>query len=220
MPIIGVLLGLALASKWVAAYAIGALLLLLLVRSALGRVLAIIGLIGITTVLGYMAISVPEGPGLRQPDVPARDDRADAPRGPWSTCSIRSRGRTTSRVRPDRARCPGRPRLLRGAGARQARPQLHDRLALGHAARDRDPDGARLARRVRRVPSRRAVRVRAAGAAPRPRRPRSAPGATAPPPDRLAPPRSPRRPADRLGARLAWSRSRSWSTSSRTSRGR
>ena len=63
MPIMGVLLGLALASKWVAAYAIGALLLLILVRSALGRVLAILGLIGITAVLGYMAISVPRDPG-------------------------------------------------------------------------------------------------------------------------------------------------------------
>ena len=61
MPVIGVLLGLALASKWVAAYAIGALVLLILVRSALGRVLAILGLIAITSVLGYMAISVPEG---------------------------------------------------------------------------------------------------------------------------------------------------------------
>ena len=59
MPVIGLLLGLALASKWVAAYAIGALLLLVLVRSALGRVLALLGLIGITGVLGYMAISVP-----------------------------------------------------------------------------------------------------------------------------------------------------------------
>jgi len=59
MPVIGVLLGLALASKWVAAYAIGALLLLILVRSALGRVLAILGMIGITSILGYMAISVP-----------------------------------------------------------------------------------------------------------------------------------------------------------------
>ncbi len=58
MPVVGVLLGLALASKWVAAYAIGALVLLILIRSALGRVLAILGLIGITTVLGYMAISV------------------------------------------------------------------------------------------------------------------------------------------------------------------
>jgi hypothetical protein len=40
------------------------LLLLVLVRSALGRVLSIIGLIGITGVLGYIAISVPEGAGF------------------------------------------------------------------------------------------------------------------------------------------------------------
>ncbi len=60
MPIIGLLLGLALASKWVAAYAIGALVLLLLVRSALGRVLAILGLIAITGALGYLAMA---GPG-------------------------------------------------------------------------------------------------------------------------------------------------------------
>ena len=64
MPAIGVLLGLALASKWVAAYAIGALALLLLVRSALGRVLALLGMIAITSVLGYIAISVPEGQGF------------------------------------------------------------------------------------------------------------------------------------------------------------
>ena len=64
MPVIGLLLGLALASKWVAAYAIGALLLLILVRSALGRVLAILGLIALTGVLGYIAISVPEGAGF------------------------------------------------------------------------------------------------------------------------------------------------------------
>ena len=64
MPAIGLLLGLALASKWVAAYAIGALVLLILVRSALGRVLSILGLIGITSVLGYLAITVPEGQGF------------------------------------------------------------------------------------------------------------------------------------------------------------
>ncbi len=64
MPIIGLLLGLALSSKWVAAYAIGALVLLILVRSALGRVLAILGMIGITSVLGYLAITVPEGQGF------------------------------------------------------------------------------------------------------------------------------------------------------------
>ena len=61
MPAIGVLLGLALASKWVAVYAIGALALLILVRSALGRVVALLAMIAITAVLGYMVISVPEG---------------------------------------------------------------------------------------------------------------------------------------------------------------
>ena len=61
MPAIGVLLGLAVASKWVAAYAIGALGILILARSALGRVVLIAGLVVATTVLGYMAISVPAG---------------------------------------------------------------------------------------------------------------------------------------------------------------
>jgi len=61
MPLIGGFLGFALASKWVAAYAIGALGILILARSALGRVLLILGLIVGTTALGYLAISVPEG---------------------------------------------------------------------------------------------------------------------------------------------------------------
>ncbi len=68
MPLLGVLLGLALASKWVAAYAIGALGILVLVRSALGRVVLIAGMIAATTVLGYLAIGVPaaaaSGPNL------------------------------------------------------------------------------------------------------------------------------------------------------------
>ena len=67
IPIVGLLLGLALASKWVAAYAIGAVVLLILVRSALGRVLAILGMIGLTSVLGYMAISVPAAAGSTDP---------------------------------------------------------------------------------------------------------------------------------------------------------
>ncbi len=61
LPIVGMFLGLALATKWIAAYSIGAIALLLLVRSALGRIVAIAGLVGITVVLGYMAMSVPEG---------------------------------------------------------------------------------------------------------------------------------------------------------------
>ena len=61
MPLIGGLLGFALAAKWVAAYAIGALGILVLTRSALGRILLILGLVVGTTALGYLAISVPEG---------------------------------------------------------------------------------------------------------------------------------------------------------------
>lgn len=61
MPAVGVLLGLALSSKWVAAYAIGALGILVLIRSALGRLLLILALVGLTGVLGWMAIAVPEG---------------------------------------------------------------------------------------------------------------------------------------------------------------
>ncbi len=61
VPIMGLLLGFALASKWVAAYAIGALGILTLARSALGRLILIVGLLVLTTALGYVAISVAEG---------------------------------------------------------------------------------------------------------------------------------------------------------------
>lgn len=61
MPVIGFFLGFALASKWVGAYAITALGVLVLTRSALGRVILIAGLVVATTALGYLAISVPAG---------------------------------------------------------------------------------------------------------------------------------------------------------------
>ena len=64
MPAMGLLLGLALASKWVALYAIGALGLLILARSALGRLVLVGALIVITAVLGHIAIAVPPGGGL------------------------------------------------------------------------------------------------------------------------------------------------------------
>ncbi len=54
---VGVLLGLALASKWVGAYAIGCVGLLILFRSALGRTIALLAMIAITAVLGYIAIT-------------------------------------------------------------------------------------------------------------------------------------------------------------------
>jgi Gpi18-like mannosyltransferase len=64
MPLIGTFLGLGLASKWVALYALGGIGLLILVRSALGRAVTIVGLIAAASLLGYLAINVPAGGGL------------------------------------------------------------------------------------------------------------------------------------------------------------
>jgi 4-amino-4-deoxy-L-arabinose transferase-like glycosyltransferase len=61
MPVVGALLGLALASKWVGAYAIGAVAVLVLLRSALGRLTLLAGLVLATTALGYLAVSQPSG---------------------------------------------------------------------------------------------------------------------------------------------------------------
>ena len=61
MPIVGLLLGLGLASKWVGLYALAAIGLLILARSALGRVVVVLGLGAGTALLGYMAVSVPTG---------------------------------------------------------------------------------------------------------------------------------------------------------------
>ena len=57
MPIIGVILGLALASKWVGLYAMASIGILILIRSALGRLVTILGLALGTGVLGYTAIA-------------------------------------------------------------------------------------------------------------------------------------------------------------------
>ncbi|HZL32705.1 MAG TPA: phospholipid carrier-dependent glycosyltransferase, partial [Verrucomicrobiae bacterium] len=57
LPVVGVLLGLALASKWVGLYAIAGIGILILGRSALGRILLILGLIGGTVVLGNIALT-------------------------------------------------------------------------------------------------------------------------------------------------------------------
>jgi 4-amino-4-deoxy-L-arabinose transferase-like glycosyltransferase len=62
MPVVGLMLGLALASKWVAAYAIAGAIVLVLGRSALGRILTIGGLVVATVVFGTMAVSVAPGP--------------------------------------------------------------------------------------------------------------------------------------------------------------
>jgi hypothetical protein len=57
LPAVGVLLGLAFASKWVGLYAIGAVGLLILIRSALGRWIALVAMVALTAVLGYIAIN-------------------------------------------------------------------------------------------------------------------------------------------------------------------
>ena len=79
LPLIGVLLGLALASKWVALYAIAGIAVLILGRSALGRIALILGLILGTTVLGYMAMIVAGRRGDERAELRLRgdDDRPD-----------------------------------------------------------------------------------------------------------------------------------------------
>jgi Gpi18-like mannosyltransferase len=64
---VGLLLGLALASKWVGAYAIGGLGLLILLRSALGRILAVLVMVALTAVLGYLAIT--PNPSVENPQL-------------------------------------------------------------------------------------------------------------------------------------------------------
>jgi len=56
LPAIGGLLGLALAAKWVGAYAIGGAVLIVLFRSSAGRLLALAGMVVLTGVLGYLAV--------------------------------------------------------------------------------------------------------------------------------------------------------------------
>jgi hypothetical protein len=64
---VGVLLGLALASKWVGAYAIGAVGLLIVLRSSLGRWIALAAMIALTGVLGYLAIT--PNPTVQNPQI-------------------------------------------------------------------------------------------------------------------------------------------------------
>ena len=65
----GSTLGMALASKWVALYGAGALGLMWLARSSLGRALAVVGLIGIGALLLPSALSV-SADGGRLPNLP------------------------------------------------------------------------------------------------------------------------------------------------------
>ena len=73
---VGILLGLALASKWVGAYAIGGIALLFVLRSALGRIMALLAMIGLTAVLGALAVRAPDE--ATQPHVNVLLPRIDA----------------------------------------------------------------------------------------------------------------------------------------------
>jgi 4-amino-4-deoxy-L-arabinose transferase-like glycosyltransferase len=57
LPAVGVLLGLALATKWVGAYAIGGALLIVLARTQAGRWLALGGMVLLTGVFGFQALA-------------------------------------------------------------------------------------------------------------------------------------------------------------------
>ena len=59
LPLIGLCLGLALAAKWVGLYAVGGIVLLILLRSAVGRVFALLAMIGLTGLFGWLAVSSP-----------------------------------------------------------------------------------------------------------------------------------------------------------------
>ncbi len=59
LPLLGLLLGLACASKWVGFYAIGGIGLLTLLRSGLGRTVALVAMAGLAGILGYYSISAP-----------------------------------------------------------------------------------------------------------------------------------------------------------------
>ena len=222
MPLIGVCLGLALASKWVALYAIGGIGLLILVRSALGP--------------------AARDPRARRPDRRARPPRAGRPAraAAWATCrsslimiALTAAAVVINVLHPvawsdDEIRfavaAPAAIGVLIAlvAVATKTLESLDRRRRLRHHADPRRRRGrAAVARGLRRVRRGRAGGLRADGrtaAADRPRR---------------APPAARRRRRTSRGcdpARCSASRSSGWSracwscrsrsTSSRTSRGR
>ena len=60
LPLLGILVGLACASKWVGFYALGGLVLLVFLRSAVGRWIALGGMVALTGLLGWLAIESPD----------------------------------------------------------------------------------------------------------------------------------------------------------------
>jgi len=57
LPLVGILLGLALGTKWVGAYAMGGAVLIVLFRSPVGRRIALGGMVLLTAILGWQALA-------------------------------------------------------------------------------------------------------------------------------------------------------------------
>ena len=105
MPLLGLTLGLALAAKWVAMYAIASIGILILARSALGRVIAILALAAGTGILGWH--------GHRRDALRAGHGRH--PGRPGLCSALAAGGRLGGRL-PDRSiePAPRRTMVLRG----------------------------------------------------------------------------------------------------------
>ena len=136
----GVLIGLALASKWVALYAIGALGLLILDPLGARPDGGDPGLAAATGVLGYMALSAAAGGGDLGRNLPLRPD-PDGPDHPRGRPRDPPPDRLDPGRGPDRGRPPGRGRRSPSASSRSPCRAL----AAGAATTITDSDPKRLA---------------------------------------------------------------------------
>ena len=195
--------------------------LLILVRSALGRVVAILGLDRAHRRPRLHGDQRPGGPGLRQPDVPAHHGRADADRGrgrgvvhPIAWTDDEMRFAVFAPAALGALVFFGAARASAGSTRSSSWADRHDAAAAGARAR------ARLAGRRSALSAGRPLGLRAAGAAARARRPGPPPRAAGAAARGLAPAGLAAGPAGRLDGGLPRRPARSASTWSRTSRGR
>ena len=174
----------------------------MLVRSALGRVVAILGLVAITSVLGYLAIAIPAAGGLG--NLPFLAMMVGLTLVAVVAAVFHPIAWTDEEMRLA-VIAPAALGALIFFGA-LALGRLDATLALGpvsgHAVAGGDRAGGGLARGLRPVPAGRRPRLRPAGGRGRPERPRPGPGATGTGSDRLAAAWRLRGPAARVGRGL------------------
>ena len=120
-----------------------AIALLIMARSALGRLLTILAMIGLTAVLGYLAINVPAGTGFGNLPFVAIMVGADRHRRSSPPSPTRSPGRSTRRGSPS-----ARPIVARRDRHARARRDGHARRPPRRSARP----GSRRVRDARRWP--------------------------------------------------------------------